>query len=65
MVRAMEGILSIADQYIMHQFSDESVKICHRNFEVACYDFNKSYEKVHHEWMLRVNKYIDIPVKEG
>ena len=39
----------------------EEVKQYHRNLAVAFYDYKKVYDKVHHDWMLRVYKWIGIP----
>ena len=39
----------------------EEVKKYHRNLAVAFYDYKKVYDKVHHDWMLRVYKWIGIP----
>ena len=39
----------------------EEVKQYHRNLAVAFYDYKKAYDIVHHDWMLRVHKWIGIP----
>ena len=39
----------------------EEVKQYHRNLAVAFCDYKKAYDKVHHDWMLRVCKWIGIP----
>ena len=39
----------------------EEVKQYHRNLAVTFYDYKKVYDKVHHDWMLRVYKRIGIP----
>ena len=41
----------------------EKVKKYHRNLAVAFYDYKKAYDKVHHDWMLRVYEWIGIPKK--
>ena len=33
-----------------------------RNLAVAYYDYEKAYDKVHHNWMLRVYSWMGIPV---
>ena len=38
----------------------EEVKQYHRHLPVAFYDYKKTYDKVHHDWMLRVYKWIGI-----
>ena len=39
----------------------DEVKQYHRNLAVAFYDYKKAYDKVHHDWMLRVYRWIGIP----
>ena len=39
----------------------DEVKQYHRNLAVAFYDYKKAYDKVHHDWMLRVYQWIGIP----
>ena len=39
----------------------EEVKTYHRNLAEASYDYKKGYDKAHHDWMLRVYKWIGIP----
>ena len=39
----------------------EEVKTYHQHLAVAFYDYKKAYDKVHHDWMLRVNEWIRIP----
>ena len=39
----------------------EEVKQYHRTLAGAFYDYKKAYYKVHHDWMLRVYKWIGIP----
>ena len=39
----------------------KEVKQFQRNLAVAFYDYKKAYDKVHHDWMLRVYKWIGIP----
>ena len=39
----------------------EEVKQHRRNLPVAFYDFKKAYNKVHHDWMKRMYKWIGIP----
>ena len=39
----------------------EEVKQYHRNLAIAFYDYKNVYDKAHHEWMLRVYKWIGIP----
>ena len=39
----------------------EEVNQNHRNLAVVFYDYKKVYDKVHHDWMLRVYRWVDIP----
>ena len=54
-------MLGMADQLIIDRIIMEEVKQYHRNLAVAFYDYKKAYDKVHHDWMLRVYKWIGIP----
>ena len=51
---AVEGVLGTVDQLIIDRCIMEEVKQYHRNLAVAFYDYKKAYDKVHHDWMLRV-----------
>ena len=39
----------------------EEVKTQHRNLTVAFYEYKKAYDKVHHNWMLRVYSLMGLP----
>ena len=58
---AVLGVLGTFDQLIVESSIKEKVKIYHRNLAVAFCDYKKTYDKVHHDWMLRVYKWIRIP----
>ena len=58
---AVEGILGTVDQLIIDSCIMEKVKTYHRNLAVAFYDYQKAYDKVHHDWMIRVYEWIGIP----
>ena len=58
---AVEGVLGMIDQLIIDRCIMEEVKQYHRNLAVAFYDYKKAYNKVHHDWMLRVYQWIGIP----
>ena len=58
---AVLGVLGTFDQLIVESSIKEKVKIYHRNLAVAFCDYKKTYDKVHHDWMLRVYKLIRIP----
>ena len=58
---AVEGVLGTVDQLIIDSCIMEEVKTYHRNLAVALYDYQKAYDKVHHDWMIRVYEWIGIP----
>ena len=58
---AVEGVLGTVDQLIIDRCIMDEVKQYHRNLAVAFYDYKKAYDKVHHDWMLRVYRWIGIP----
>ena len=60
-VGASEGGLGTVDQLIIDRCIMEEVKSYHRNLAVAYYDYKKAYDKVHHDWMLRVYTWTGIP----
>ena len=60
-LEAVEGVLGTVDQLIIDNCIMEEVKTYHRNLAVAFYDYQKDYDKVHHDWMVRVYEWIDIP----
>ena len=51
---AVEGVLGTVDQLIIDMCIMEEVKSHRRNLAVAFYDYKEAYDKVHHDWMLRV-----------
>ena len=58
---AVEGMLGTVDQLIINRCIMEEVKQHHCNLAVAFYDYKKAYDKVHHDWMIRVYDWIGIP----
>ena len=58
---AVEGVLGTVDQLIIERCIMEEVKQHHRNLAVAFYDYKKAYDKIHHDWMIRVYEWIGIP----
>ena len=58
---AVEGVLGMVDQLIIDRCIIEDIKQHHRNLAVAFYDYNKAYDKVHHDWMICVYDWIGIP----
>ena len=60
---AVEGVLGTMDQLITDRCIMEEVKEYHRNLAVAFYDHKKAYDKVNHDWILRVHHWIGIIVQ--
>ena len=58
---AVEGAPGTVDQLIIDNCMMEEVKTYHRNLAVAFYDYQKGFDKVHHDWMVRVYEWIGIP----
>ena len=58
---AVTGVLGTVDQLLIDKCIMEEVKTYHRNLAVAYYDYKKAYDKVHHDWMIRVYEWIGIP----
>ena len=58
---AVEGILGTIDQLIMDRCFKEEIKQHHHNLAAAFYDYKNAYDKVHHDWMIRVYEWIGIP----
>ena len=58
---AAEGVLGTVDQLIIDRCVMEEVKTQPRNLAVAFYDCKKAYDKVHHDWMLRVYSWMGLP----
>ena len=58
---AVAGVLGTVDQLLIDKCIMEEVKAYHRNLAVAYYDYKKAYDKVHHDWMIRVYEWIGIP----
>ena len=56
---AVEGVLGTVDQLINSKCIMEEVKQHHGNH--AFYDYKRAYDKVNHDWMIRVYEWIRIP----
>ena len=54
-------MLRTVDQLIFNRCIMEEVKQHHCNLAVEFYDYKKAYNKVHHDWMVRVYEWIGIP----
>jgi len=58
---AMEGVLGTVDQLLVDECIMQQVRQCKRNLAVAYYDYKKAYDMVHHDWMIRVYRWMGIP----
>ena len=58
---AVLEVLGTVDQLIIDKSIMEELKTYHRNLAIAFYDYRKAYDKVHHDWMHGVYKWIGIP----
>ena len=58
----VEGVLGTVDQLLIDTCIMKEVKERHRNLAAAYYDYKKAYDKVDHDWMLRVYSWMRIPV---
>ena len=56
--------MGTVDQLIIDKSIKEEVKAYHQNLAIAFYDYKKAYDNVHHDWMLRVYKWIEISDNE-
>ena len=59
----MEGTLGTVDQLLVDECIMQQVRQHKRNLAVAYYDYKKAYDMVHHDWMLRVYRWMGIPQK--
>lgn len=57
----VEGVLGTVEQLLVDVCIMDEVKEYHRNLAVAYYDYKKAYDMVHHDWMLRVYRWMGIP----
>ena len=58
---AVVGVLGTVEQLNIDKSIMKEVKTYYQNLAVAFYDYKKAYDKVHHDWMLRVYKWIGMP----
>ena len=54
-------MLGTVDHLLIDVCIMAEVRSYHRNLAVAYYDHKKAYDKVHHDWMLRVFNWMGIP----
>ena len=57
----MESVLGTVDHLLVDNCIMDEVREHQRNMAVAFYDYQKAYDKVHHDWMLKVYEWIGIP----
>ena len=55
------GVLGTVDQHLVDNAKMDEVRNSKRNLAVAVYDYQKAYDMVRHDWMLRVHEWMDIP----
>jgi hypothetical protein len=56
-----DKVLGTVDQLLIDNCIMEEVRTYKRNLVVAYYDYQKAYDKVHHDWMLKVYNWIGLP----
>ena len=60
---ATEDVLGTVDQLLVDKCIVDEVREHKRNLAVAFYDYRKAYDRVHHDWMLMVYKWMGVPEK--
>ena len=56
-----EGVLGTVDQLLIDNCIMSEVRSHKRNLAVAYYDYQKAYDKVHHDWMTIVYRWMGFP----
>ena len=56
-------VLGTVDQLIIDNAIMDEVREKQRNLAVAFYDYQKAYDMVRHDWMLRVYRWMGVPEK--
>ena len=56
-------VLGTVDQLIIDNAIMDEVRNKQRNLAVAFYDYQKAYDMVRHDWMLRVYTWMGVPDK--
>lgn len=56
-------VLGTVDQLLIDNCIMDEVRNHKRNLAVAYYDYQKAYDRVHHEWMLKVYNWMGFPEK--
>ena len=57
------GVLGTVDQLIIDNAIMDEVRNQQRNLAVAFYDYQKAYDMVRHDWMIRVYQWMGVPEK--
>ena len=57
------GVLGTVDQLIVDNAIMDEVRNQKRHLVVAFYDYQKAYDMVRHDWMIRVYKWMGVPEK--
>ena len=57
------GVLGTVDQLIIDNAIMDEVRDQQRNLAVALYDYQKAYDMVRHDWMIRVYQCMGVPQK--
>ena len=55
------GVLGTVDQLIIDNAIMDEVRNQQRNLAVAFYDYQKAYDMVRHDWMIRVYQWMGVP----
>ena len=55
------GVLGTVDELIIDNAIMDEVRSKQRNLAVAFYDYQKAYDMVRHDWMLRVYRWMGVP----
>ena len=58
-----EGVLGTTDQLLVDNCILEEVKEHRRNLVVSYYDYKKAYDRVYHDWMLMVFRWMGVDEK--
>jgi hypothetical protein len=56
-----EKVLGTADQLLIDRCIMNEVRTHHRDLAVAYYDYQKAYDMVRHDWILRVFEWMKVP----
>ena len=57
------GVLGTTDQLLIDNCILEEVKEHRRNLAVSYYDYKKAYDRVYHDWMMMVFRWMKVDVK--